>query len=306
MKTTLVIMAAGIGSRFGGGIKQLASVGPSGEIIMDYSIHDALEAGFDKIVFIIRKDLEQDFKEIIGNRIEKLADVAYAYQELTDLPEGFTLTEGRTKPWGTGQAVLSIKGLVDGPFAVINADDYYGKECFKNMYRYMTEEMDMEKRPYDMCMSGFVLSNTLSENGTVTRGVCQANPDGTLKEVEETYEIQMTPEGLFGADDDGNKIALDANQPVSMNMWGLPASFLDELEKGFPEFLASIPEGNLKKEYLLPQIIDKLVKSGQATVKILNTPDKWFGVTYKEDQEAVEKAIRGLVETGVYNEKLFS
>lgn len=306
MKTTLVIMAAGIGSRFGDGIKQLASVGPSGEIIMDYSIHDALEAGFDKIVFIIRKDLEQDFKEIIGNRIEKLADVAYAYQELTDLPEGFTLTEGRTKPWGTGQAVLSIKGLVDGPFAVINADDYYGKECFKNMYRYMTEEMDMEKRPYDMCMSGFVLSNTLSENGTVTRGVCQANPDGTLKEVEETYEIRMTPEGLFGADDDGNKIALDANQPVSMNMWGLPASFLDELEKGFPEFLASIPEGNLKKEYLLPQIIDKLVKSGQATVKILNTPDKWFGVTYKEDQEAVEKAIRGLVETGVYNEKLFS
>ena len=306
MKTTLVIMAAGIGSRFGGGIKQLASVGPSGEIIMDYSIHDALEAGFDKIVFIIRKDLEQDFKEIIGNRIEKLADVAYAYQELTDLPEGFTLPEGRTKPWGTGQAVLSIKGLVDGPFAVINADDYYGKECFKNMHRYMTEEMDMEKRPYDMCMSGFILSNTLSENGTVTRGVCQANPDGTLKEVEETYEIRMTPEGLFGADDDGNKIALDANQPVSMNMWGLPASFLDELEKGFPEFLASIPEGNLKKEYLLPQIIDKLVKSGQATVKILNTPDKWFGVTYKEDQEAVEKAIRGLVEAGVYNEKLFS
>lgn len=236
MKTTLVIMAAGIGSRFGGGIKQLASVGPSGEIIMDYSIHDALEAGFDKIVFIIRKDLEQDFKEIIGNRIEKLADVAYAYQELTDLPEGFTLPEGRTKPWGTGQAVLSIKGLVDGPFAVINADDYYGKECFKNMHRYMTEEMDMEKRPYDMCMSGFILSNTLSENGTVTRGVCQANPDGTLKEVEETYEIRMTPEGLFGADDDGNKIALDANQPVSMNMWGLPASFLDELEKAFRNF----------------------------------------------------------------------
>ena len=306
MKTTLVIMAAGIGSRFGGGIKQLASVGPSGEIIMDYSIHDALEAGFDKIVFIIRKDLERDFKEIIGNRIEKIADVAYAYQELTDLPEGFTLPEGRTKPWGTGQAVLSIRGLVDGPFAVINADDYYGKECFKNMHRYMTEEMDMEKRPYDMCMSGFILSNTLSENGTVTRGVCQANPDGTLKEVEETYEIRMTAEGLFGADDDGNKIALDANQPVSMNMWGLPASFLDELEKGFPEFLASIPEGNLKKEYLLPQIIDKLVKSGQATVKILNTPDKWFGVTYKEDQEAVEKAIGRLVEAGVYKEKLFS
>ena len=252
MKTTLVVMAAGIGSRFGGGIKQLEPVGPSGEIIMDYSIHDALEAGFDKIVFIIRKDLEKDFKEIIGNRIEKIAEVAYAYQELTDLPEGFEFPQGRTKPWGTGQAVLSIKGLVDGPFAVINADDYYGKECFKNMHRYMTEKMDTQKRPYDMCMSGFVLSNTLSENGAVTRGVCQANPDGTLKEVVETYEICQTQEGLFGADDDGNRVQLDGNCLVSMNMWGLPASFLEELERGFPEFLRSVPEGDVKKEYLLP------------------------------------------------------
>ena len=177
MKTTLVIMAAGIGSRFGGGIKQLAPVGPGGEIIMDYSIHDALEAGFDKIVFIIRRDLEKDFKEIIGNRIEKLTDVAYAYQELNDLPQGYSVPAGRTKPWGTGQAVLSIKGLVDGPFAVINADDYYGKECFRQMYRYMTEEMRTEGKPYDMCMSGFVLVNTLSDNGAVTRGVCTANED---------------------------------------------------------------------------------------------------------------------------------
>ncbi len=306
MKTTLVVMAAGIGSRFGGGIKQLEPVGPSGEIIMDYSIHDALEAGFDKIVFIIRKDLEKDFKEIIGNRIEKIAEVAYAYQELTDLPEGFEFPQGRTKPWGTGQAVLSIKGLVDGPFAVINADDYYGKECFKNMHRYMTEKMDTQKRPYDMCMSGFVLSNTLSENGAVTRGVCQANPDGTLKEVVETYEIRQTQEGLFGADDDGNRVQLDGNCLVSMNMWGLPASFLEELERGFPEFLRSVPEGDVKKEYLLPQIIDKLVKSGQASVQILNTPDKWFGVTYKEDKEAVVKAIRGLVDAGVYKKDLFS
>lgn len=299
-------MAAGIGSRFGGGIKQLEPVGPSGEIIMDYSIHDALEAGFDKIVFIIRKDLEKDFKEIIGNRIEKIAEVAYAYQELTALPEGFELPQGRTKPWGTGQAVLSIKGLVDGPFAVINADDYYGKECFQNMHRYMTEKMDPQKRPYDMCMSGFVLSNTLSENGAVTRGVCQANPDGTLKEVVETYEIRQTQEGLFGADDNGNRIRLDGNCLVSMNMWGLPASFLDELERGFPEFLRSVPEGDVKKEYLLPQIIDKLVKSGQASVQILNTPDKWFGVTYKEDKEAVVNAIRGLVDAGVYKKELFS
>lgn len=306
MKTTLVIMAAGIGSRFGGGIKQLEPVGPGGEIIMDYSIHDALEAGFEKVVFIIRKDLEKDFKEVIGNRIERIAEVAYAYQELADLPEGFTLPEGRTKPWGTGQAVLSIKGLVDGPFAVINADDYYGKECFKNMHRYMTEEMNTERKIYDICMSGFILANTLSENGTVTRGVCQENPDGTLKEVAETYQIRMTPEGLTGADENGARIALDASQPVSMNMWGLPASFLDELERGFPEFLASVPDGDIKKEYLLPRIIDKLIKSGQATVKILNTPDKWFGVTYKEDKEQVVNAIRGLIEAGVYKEKLFS
>ena len=306
MKTTLVIMAAGIGSRFGGGIKQLEPVGPGGEIIRDYSIHDALEAGFEKVVFIIRKDLEKDFKEVIGNRIERIAEVAYAYQELADLPEGFTLPEGRTKPWGTGQAVLSIKGLVDGPFAVINSDDYYGKECFKNMHRYMTEEMDTERKIYDICMSGFILANTLSENGTVTRGVCQENPDGTLKEVAETYQIRMTPEGLAGADESGARIALDASQPVSMNMWGLPASFLDELERGFPEFLASVPDGDIKKEYLLPRIIDKLIKSGQATVKILNTPDKWFGVTYKEDKEQVVNAIRGLIEAGVYKEKLFS
>ncbi len=306
MKTTLVIMAAGIGSRFGGGIKQLEPVGPGGEIIMDYSIHDALEAGFEKVVFIIRKDLEKDFKEVIGNRIERIAEVAYAYQELADLPEGFTLPEGRTKPWGTGQAVLSIKGLVDGPFAVINSDDYYGKECFKNMHRYMTEEMDTERKIYDICMSGFILANTLSENGTVTRGVCQENPDSTLKEVAETYQIRMTPEGLAGADESGARIALDASQPVSMNMWGLPASFLDELERGFPEFLASVPDGDIKKEYLLPRIIDKLIKSGQATVKILNTPDKWFGVTYKEDKEQVVNAIRGLIEAGVYKEKLFS
>lgn len=306
MKTTLVIMAAGIGSRFEGGIKQLEPVGPGGEIIMDYSIHDALEAGFEKVVFIIRKDLEKDFKEVIGNRIARIAEVAYAYQELTGLPEGFSLPKGRTKPWGTGQAVLSIKGLVDGPFAVINSDDYYGKECFKNMHHYMTEEMDTERKIYDICMSGFILANTLSENGTVTRGVCKANPDGTLKEVAETYQIRMTPEGLEGADENGVRIALDAFQPVSMNMWGLPASFLNELERGFPEFLASVPEGDIKKEYLLPRIIDKLIKSGQATVKILNTPDKWFGITYKEDKEQVVNAIHGLIEAGAYKEKLFS
>lgn len=233
--TALVIMAAGIGSRFGGGIKQLAPVGPNGEIIMDYSIHDALEAGFNKIVFIIRKDLEKDFKEIIGNRIEKLAKVEYAYQELDALPEGFSVPEGRKKPWGTGQAVLTVKGIVKEPFLVINADDYYGKEAFRRIHDYMTETMDQDKPVYDICMAGFVLSNTLSDNGSVTRGVCQVTEEGCLKEVTETYNIRMEEDGLKAEDENGNPVSVKANQPVSMNMWGLPPAFLDELEKGFPD-----------------------------------------------------------------------
>lgn len=302
--TALVIMAAGIGSRFGGGIKQLAPVGPGGEIIMDYSIHDAIEAGFNKVVFIIRKDLEKDFKEIIGNRIEKLIPVAYAYQELENLPEGYSVPEGRTKPWGTGQAVLSIKGLVDCPFLVINADDYYGKEGFRKIHDYMVNEMDEDGAVYDMCMGGFVLSNTLSDNGTVTRGVCHVE-NGILKNVVETYNIQMKADGLHAEDIQGNPVTVSASQPVSMNMWGLPVKFLDELEKGFPEFLDNVKPGDIKAEYLLPSIIDGLVQGGKARVKVLETPDKWFGVTYKEDKQAVVDAIRGLIDAGVYREKLF-
>ena len=200
-KTTLVIMAAGIGSRFGGGIKQLEPVGPGGEIIMDYSIHDALEAGFNKIVFIIRKDLEKDFKEVIGSRIERIADVEYAFQELDNLPEGFEKPGDRTKPWGTGQAVLSVKGLVDGPFIVINADDYYGKEGFKKIHDYMVNEMDEEAEVYDLCMGGFMLVNTLSENGGVTRGVCRVGADGYLETVTETYDIQKAGNQLKASDE---------------------------------------------------------------------------------------------------------
>lgn len=303
--TALVIMAAGIGSRFGGGIKQLAPVGPNGEIIMDYSIHDALEAGFNKIVFIIRKDLEKDFKEIIGNRIEKLAKVEYAYQELDALPEGFSVPEGRKKPWGTGQAVLTVKGIVKEPFLVINADDYYGKEAFRRIHDYMTETMDQDKPVYDICMAGFVLSNTLSDNGSVTRGVCQVTEEGCLKEVTETYNIRMEEDGLKAEDENGNPVSVKANQPVSMNMWGLPESFLEELEQGFPKFLNQVPEGDIKAEYLLPKIIDQLVQSGKAKVKVLHTPDKWFGVTYQEDKQAVVDAIRELIRQGVYKEKLF-
>lgn len=303
--TTLVIMAAGIGSRFGGGIKQLEPVGPGGEIIMDYSIHDALEAGFNKVIFIIRKDLEKDFKEIIGSRIEKVTHVEYAFQELADLPEGYEVPEGRKKPWGTGQAVLTIRGLVHEPFLVINADDYYGKEGFKKIHDYMVNEMDTESDVYDMCMGGFILENTLSENGAVTRGVCLVNPDGTLKDVTETYDIEWKGNGLYAGDEQGNPVLVDPQQHVSMNMWGLPPAFLDELERGFPEFLDSLKEGDVKSEYLLPKIIDKLIKTGRARVKVLETRDKWFGVTYKEDKESVVASIRRLIAEGVYKERLY-
>ncbi len=303
--TTLVIMAAGIGSRFGGGIKQLAPVGPGGEIIMDYSIHDALAAGFNKIIFIIRKDLEQDFREIIGNRIEKIANVEYAFQELDALPEGYHVTEGRKKPWGTGQAVLTVKGLVHEPFLVINADDYYGREGFFKIHDYMVNEMDADGDLYDMCMGGFILENTLSENGTVTRGVCDVNSDGTLKDVTETYDIERRGNGIFANDEQGNPVIVDAKQYVSMNMWGLPPKFLDALEEGFPKFLDGIKEGDIKAEYLLPKIIDQQIKAGKARVKVLETRDKWFGVTYKEDKDAVVASIRRLIEAGVYKERLY-
>lgn len=304
-ETALVIMAAGIGSRFGGGIKQLEPMGPGGEIIMDYSIHDALEAGFNKILFIIRKDLEQDFREIIGRRIEKIAPVEYVYQELDRLPEGYTVPEGRKKPWGTGHAVLMVKDLVKEPFMVINADDYYGKEGFRKLHDYMVRDMDTQSDVYEICMGGFILANTLSENGTVTRGVCQMNPDGTLKSVEETYGIQVKDGRLEASDVDGSPVQVSLDQHVSMNMWGLPPRFLDELEKDFPRFLDNIREGDLKAEYLLPTIIGNLVRAGRARVRVLETRDKWFGVTYREDKEAVVAAIRRLIADGVYKERLY-
>ena len=304
-ETALVIMAAGIGSRFGGGIKQLEPVGPNGEIIMDYSIYDALQAGFDKVVFIIRRDLEKDFKEIIGNRIEKVTKVAYAYQELDNLPEGFTVPADRKKPWGTGHAVLSVKGLVDGPFMVINADDYYGKEGFRRIHDYMVNEMKEDSDVYDLCMGGFMLENTLSENGGVTRGVCQVDENGCLKAVTETYDIQLVDGCLKAADVAGNPVPVKAGCHASMNMWGLPASFMKVLEEGFPEFLAQIKEGDIKSEYLLPEIINRKVREGKATVKVLETPDKWFGVTYKEDKQAVVDSLRALIAGGAYPEKLY-
>lgn len=302
MDTTLVIMAAGIGSRFGGGIKQLAPVGPNGEIIMDYSIHDALAAGFNKIVFIIRRDLEKDFKEIIGNRIEKLCKVEYAFQQNDNLPGGFVTPAERKKPWGTGHAILSCRGIVNEPFLVINADDYYGKEAFVKIHDFLVSE-EAQKNPFSFCMGGFILKNTLSDNGGVTRGICKVDENNMLVDVVETGDITKTPNGAAIPDGDGMK-EIDADCFVSMNMWGLTPAFIEGLEDGFIEFLSNVKEGDLKAEYLLPSIVDGLIKEGKATVKVLPTNDKWFGVTYKEDAPVVIASIKKLVEDGVYPQKL--
>lgn len=300
-KVTLVIMAAGIGSRFGGGIKQLEPVGPNGEIIMDYSIYDALEAGFNKVVFVIRKDLENDFKEVIGNRIEKVTEVAYAYQELNHIPEQFKdKLEGRKKPWGTGQAILCCKDVVKEPFLVINADDYYGKEAYREAY----QELVKEHEGTDISMVGFILKNTLSENGTVTRGVCKIDENHMLQEIEETYGIEGCGDYAVAKKEE-EEIRLDLNSAVSMNMWGLQPEFFEILESGFAEFLGGIKKEDVKAEYLLPRIIGQLLKEEKAQVKVLESNDQWFGVTYKEDKGAVVEAIKGLVASGVYPEKLF-
>lgn len=302
-KVTLVVMAAGIGSRFGGGIKQLEAVGPNGEIIMDYSIHDALEAGFNKVVFVIRKDLEKDFKEIIGRRMEKLVEVEYAYQELNDIPERFLKkTEGRKKPWGTGQAILCCKDVVDEPFLVINADDYYGKEAYREAYAYLTGRKD--DNAYEACMVGFVLKNTLSDNGGVTRGVCKVDEHRMLSEIVETSNIVKTAEGAAVQTEDG-AVPIDVESEVSMNMWGLSPAFFDVLEKGFDVFLEKLDPENLKGEYLLPIIIGDLLKEGRMKVEVRKLHDEWFGVTYKEDKPDVVANIQKLIKDGVYPEKLF-
>ena len=297
-KTTLVIMAAGIGSRFGG-IKQLEPVGPSGEIILDYSVYDAIEAGFQKVVFIIRKDIEEDFKRIIGNRLEKHIEVEYVFQDIDNLPEGYKKPEGRTKPWGTGQAILSCFGVLNEPFIVINADDYYGKEGFKKIQEFLQNPFPCDKQ-YHFCMAGFRLGNTLSENGTVTRGVCNVSEEGILLNIEETMDIAKK-----GTVATTPLKTIPFEQPVSMNMWGFTPDLLDELKSRFIPFLDSIKGNEMKAEYLLPAIIDELIKEGKAQVSVLDTKDKWFGVTYKEDKDFVVKSFKELVDLGVYPEKLF-
>lgn len=309
MKTSLVIMAAGIGSRFGGGIKQLAPVGRNGEIIMDYSIHDAIEAGFNKIIFIIRKDIEDAFKEAIGDRIEKICDslgveIAYAYQELGNLPEGVELPADRTKPWGTGQAVLACKDVLHEPFAVINADDYYGKEAFVKLHDFL--EGYIPEKADEYCMAGFILKNTLSENGAVTRGICETNAEEYLTAVHETSNIVKTADGA-AVDNDGEKTAIDPESYVSMNMWGLTPEFVQILDDGFKEFFETMGDKDvLKAEYLLPIYIDELLQAGKVSVKVLDSHDKWFGVTYKEDKDYVVESFGKLIDAGVYAEDLFS
>ena len=289
MKTTLVILAAGIGSRYGGGVKQLEAVGPNGEIIIDYSIHDAIAAGFDRIIFIIRRDIEADFREVIGDRMEKLCaplgvEIGYAFQSLTDVP--VPVPEGRTKPWGTGQAVLACEGLIDGPFAVINADDYYGTDGFVQAAAFL------KTGRYGLV--GYILRNTLSDNGGVTRGVCLTDEAGRLVGIDETKNIVKTPDGPMA----GEK-RLDPESLVSMNFWCLPADFMDELRAGFPRFLTAMKDP-LRDEYLLPTIVDGMLHEG-TEVSVLRTDADWFGVTYKEDKAAVVESFRALYAAGRYD-----
>lgn len=299
MDISLVVLAAGIGSRFGG-VKQLEGVGPNGEVIIDYSIHDAIAAGFNKIVFILRHDIFSDFMETLGARMEAQFSALgvkweYVFQELVDPPEG------RTKPWGTGQALLACRGVLDGPFAVINSDDYYGRDAYRKAYDFLRGASPDEPRRFGMV--GFILKNTLSDVGGVTRGVCAVDEAGYLTKIDETHDIIKTPEGAAARTDDGLR-ALDADCLVSMNLWMLTPEFVDLLEDGFAAFRKNMTDP-LKSEYLLPDIIDRLLHGGGAAVRVLRSLDRWFGVTYREDLPEVREAIAALYEKGVYTPKLY-
>ena len=298
MKTTLLIMAAGIGSRFGGGIKQLEPVDATGHIIMDYSVHDAVEAGFSRVVFVIRKDIEEAFRASIGDRIAAVCarhgvTVDYAFQDIRQIPG--QLPEGRTKPWGTGQAILAARDKIHTPFVVINADDYYGKEGFRKVHEYLAAGGEA-------CMAGFVLKNTLSEHGGVTRGLCRMDAEGHLTRVVETKNIRKSG---AGAEAEGRAINGDAL--VSMNMWGLTPGFLDLLGEGFEAFFCQeVPADPLGAEYLIPTFIGHLVEEGRLSVQVLPTGDTWYGMTYKEDAAAVRASFRKMLDEGLYQKELFS
>lgn len=301
MKPTLLVLAAGIGSRYGG-LKQIDPVGPSGEIIIDYSIYDAIRAGFDKVVFVIRRDIEETFKEIIGKRFEGKIAIEYAFQELNALPSGFSASPERKKPWGTGHAILVCKDVIKTPFAVINADDFYGRSGFKLLGDYLQKSEDGKTADYSM--TGFVLRNTLSEHGTVARGVCQSDSNGYLKNVVELTKIEKVKNAARNLNDDGSYTELTADETVSMNMWGFTPSIFKHLDEQFKEFLKAKAQ-DLKAEFFIPTVVNDLIISGQATVKVMKSEDSWFGITYKEDKAMVVNSINDLVKKGAYPSKLF-
>lgn len=304
MKPVLVIMAAGMGSRYGG-LKQIDPVDEQGHIIIDFSIFDAVKAGFEKVVFIIKKEDEADFKECIGDRMSKKMDVSYVYQDLHNLPEGFTVPEGRVKPWGTGHAIASCLEKVDGPFAVINADDYYGQHAFETIYNYLNTHEDDEQYRYTMV--GYVLENTLTDHGHVARGVCVTDEQGYLVGIHERTRIEKRGEGAAYTEDDGKTwTEIPKGSTVSMNMWGFSKSILEELENRFAAFLKENLESNpLKCEYFLPTVVGELLEEEKATVEVLKSSDRWYGVTYKEDKEVVVEAVKNFKKEGLYPDRLW-
>lgn len=301
-KPILVVMAAGMGSRYGG-LKQIDPVGPNGEIIIDYSLYDAKLAGFETVIFIIKKEIEEDFKNSVGNRVSKYMNVKYAYQDINDLPEGFSVPECRKKPWGTSHAVLSARNMINGPFVAINADDFYGRDAFKVIYDYLSA--DHEKTPYPFCMVAYKLANTLTENGYVSRGICEKDSNDFLVKVTEHTKIEKAGEDAVSFFDN-RELGLCGCTPVSMNMWGFTKDFVDEAWVGFPQFLRENLDKNPEKcEYFLPSVVTNLIENGKAKVKVLFSRDKWYGVTYKEDKPMVQKAMAEMHESGRYPEKLW-
>ena len=302
-KPVLVIMAAGMGSRYGG-LKQLDPVGEHGQVILDYSIYDARRAGFETVIFVIKPEIEADFKTLVGGRIEKYMDVKYVYQQKEDLPEGYAVPAGRTKPWGTAQAVLAARHVVDGPFAVINADDYYGPEAFKEIYDYLSTHSDGDV--YEYAMVGYLLKNTVTENGTVARGVCEEMPERYLTRVTERTKIEKGDPPRYTEDGGETWTELPADTIVSMNLWGFSRSFLEEAWARFPVFLdKALAEDPVKAEYFLPTVVSWLIGEGKARVKVLRSEDKWYGVTYREDKPAVVQAIAEKTASGLYPERLW-
>lgn len=303
MKPTLLLLAAGMGSRYGG-LKQLDGLGPNGETIMDYSIYDAIKAGFGKIIFVIRKDFEDDFRQKVLSKYEGHIPAEVCFQAMDKLPKGFTVPEGRQKPWGTNHAVMMAKGLIHEPFCVINCDDFYNRDAYMVMGKFLSELPEGSKNRYSMV--GFRVGNTLSENGTVARGICSKDNEGHLTEVVERTEIMRVDGKVCYKDEEGKWVAVEDNTPVSMNMWGFTPDYFEYSDEYFKEFLSDAKNmENLKAEFFIPLVVNNLIHEGTATVKVLDTTSKWFGVTYAADRQATVDRIQKLIEEGVYPNQLF-